>query len=743
MHRKYTILMALMGLEIGGAETHVVELAKQLNKEGHRIVVASNGGVYVKELEDVGIKHYKVPLNKRSIRNMRKSYFLLKDIIKKENPDIVHSHARIPGFVCGLLKKRMNFTFVTTAHWVFYTGMGLKYITNWGQKVVAVSDDIKDYLIKNYGVDRNNIYVTINGIDTDKFSPKIKGKGIMKEFNITEYDNTLVYVSRMDEDRALVAKQLIDLAPELSKKIKRLRILIVGGGNVFDKLKAKAEEANAVIGRECITMTGARTDINELIAVGRVFVGVSRAALEAMAAAKPVIIAGNEGYIGLFKKEKLELAQENNFCCRGCPQSTLLLLEHDIIYAMNAIGNVQRGELGEYGRKVIFQNYSVNKMASDCIMAYDDAWDENKGRCHKVLMSGYYGFNNSGDDAILLSIHANMRKLNQKTKITVLANNPLQTKQKYGVDVVYRYNIFSVIKAIKNCDVLISGGGSLLQDRTSTRSIVYYLSIIKCAKLFGKKVMLYANGIGPVTKPKNRRLVKNVVNKVDIVTLREENSLDELRNMGVDNPNAYVTADPVFTLDSITHQKAEKILREQGIPMDKPIVGVSVRNWKDVDKFISDFAVLCDRVHNELNRNIVFIPMQVPNDINISRMVQSRMKSESFILRDDATPFETMGIIGLMDFVMSMRLHTLIFAAKQRIPLIGFSYDPKIDFYLKEFSMPSGGDVDKYNIDDAFRKIKAMIENREAYVEKLDEAVRGLERLAEKNEDYLVELLEG
>lgn len=742
MHRKYTILMALMGLEIGGAETHVVELAKQLNKEGHRIVIASNGGVYVKELEDVGIKHYKVPLNKRSIRNMRKSYFLLKDIIKKENPDIVHSHARIPGFICGLLKKRMNFTFVTTAHWVFYTGMGLKYITNWGQKVIAVSDDIKDYLIKNYGVDRNNIFVTINGIDTDKFSPKIKGKGIMKEFNITEYDNTLVYVSRMDEDRALVAKQLIDLAPQLSKKIKRLRIIIVGGGNVFDKLKAKSLETNASIGRECVTMTGARTDINELIAVGKVFVGVSRAALEAMAAAKPVIIAGNEGYIGLFKKEKLELAQENNFCCRGCPQSTALLLEHDIIYAMNAIGNVQRGELGEYGRKVIFQNYSVNKMASDCIMAYDDAWDENKGRCHKVLMSGYYGFNNSGDDAILLSIHANMRKLNQKTKITVLANNPLQTKQKYGVDVVYRYNIFSVIKAIKNCDVLISGGGSLLQDRTSTRSIVYYLSIIKCAKLFGKKVMLYANGIGPVTKPKNRRLVKNVVNKVDIVTLREENSLDELRNMGVDNPNAYVTADPVFTLDGVTRQKAEKILSEQGIPMDKPIVGVSVRNWKDVDKFITDFAVLCDRVHNELDRNIVFIPMQVPNDINISRVVQSKMKSESFILRDDATPFETMGIIGLMDFVMSMRLHTLIFAARQRIPLIGFSYDPKIDFYLKEFSMPSGGDVDNYNIEDAFRKIKAMIENREAYVEKLDEAVGGLERLAGKNEDYLVELLE-
>jgi len=742
MHRKYTILMALMGLDIGGAETHVVELAKQLNKEGHRIVVASNGGVYVKELEDVGIKHYKVPMNKRSLGSIRKSYYVLKDIIKKENPDIVHSHARIPGFICGLIKRRMNFTFITTAHWVFYTGMGLKYITNWGQKVVAVSDDIKDYLIKNYGIDKNDIFVTINGIDTDKFSPKIKGKSVMKEFNLTEQDNTLVYVSRMDEDRALVAKQLIELVPELNKRIRRFRILIVGGGNVFDKLKARSKEVNASIGRECITMVGPRTDINELVAVGKVFVGVSRAALEAMAAAKPVIIAGNEGYIGLFKKDKLEIAQENNFCCRGCEQSTELLLEQDIIYTMTSIGDVQRGELGDYGRRVIFENYSVNKMASDCLMAYDAGWYENKGRTHKVLMSGYYGFNNAGDDAIFLSICANMRKLNQKIKITVLANNPAQTKQKYGVDVVYRYNVFSVIKAIKDCDVLLSGGGSLLQDRTSTRSIVYYLSIIKGAKLLGKKVMLYANGIGPVTKPKNRWLVKNVVNKVDIITLREENSLEELRSMGVENLDAYVTADPVFTLDGITKQKAEKILCEQGIPMDKPIVGVSVRNWKDLDKFIIDFAQLCDRVHDELDRNIVFIPMQVPNDINISRVVQSKMKSKSFILQEDATPFETMGIIGLMDFVMSMRLHTLIFAARQRIPLIGFSYDPKIDYYLNEFSMPSGGDVDNYNTEDAFRKIKALIENREAYVEKLDKTVCGLERLAEKNEDYLVELLE-
>ena len=117
--KKYRILMALMGLEIGGAETHVVELSKELKKQGYDIIVASNGGVYEKELEEVGIRHYRVPLNQRNIFKMIRSYFILKRIIKKEKVDIVHSHARIPSFVCGILKKRMpkDFTFVTSAHW--------------------------------------------------------------------------------------------------------------------------------------------------------------------------------------------------------------------------------------------------------------------------------------------------------------------------------------------------------------------------------------------------------------------------------------------------------------------------------------------------------------------------------------------------------------------------------------------------------------------------------------------------
>ena len=299
------ILMATMGLDIGGAETHIVELAKELKSEGHDIAIVSNGGVYVPEVEAAGIRHYAAPLNRRSMSSMVQGRKLLRAVIAKERPDVVHAHARIPAFLCGSLCKRMKIPFVTTAHWVFDASGVLRYLTNWGERTVAVSEDIRDYLIREYNLPAGHITVTINGIDTEKFSPKLDGAGIITEFDLNQAGPILSYVSRMDEDRALVASQLIDLAPELDQAVPGIQLLIAGGGNVYTQLKERAGQVNARMGRQCITMTGPRTDINEIVAAGDVFVGVSRAALEAMAAGKPVIVAGNEGFQGLFGPNKI------------------------------------------------------------------------------------------------------------------------------------------------------------------------------------------------------------------------------------------------------------------------------------------------------------------------------------------------------------------------------------------------------------------------------------------------------
>ena len=234
----------------------------------------------------------------------------------------------------------------------------LRYLTNWGERTVAVSEDIKAYLIREYNTPAEHITVTINGIDTEKFSPRLTGAGVMSEFGLDPDRPVLSYVSRMDEDRALVARQLIAIAPELDRAVPGIQLLIAGGGNVLDELKAQAAQVNARLGRPCVTMTGPRTDINEIAAAGQLFVGVSRSALEAMAAGKPVIVAGNEGYHGLFGPDKLAEARAGNFCCRGMPVSRPERLLADVTAAFR-LPPEEKERLGAYGRQVIFDHYSV------------------------------------------------------------------------------------------------------------------------------------------------------------------------------------------------------------------------------------------------------------------------------------------------------------------------------------------------------------------------------------------------
>ena len=364
------LLMALMQLDIGGAETHVVELSKELKKRGYNIVVASNGGAYVDELENFGIKHYKLPLHSKKPFDVIASKKGLKKIIEEEKIDIVHSHARIPSYILGKLYKAMKFPFVTTAHWVFNTKHGLKYLTNWGEKTVAVSEDIKEYLMKNYKTPEENIFVTINGIDTEKFSPSLDRTKVYEEFGFSDEDNVIVYISRMDEDRSLVGKQLINIMPKLDKLVENLKLLVVGGGNDFENAKTLAENVNTEIGREAVILTGPRIDINNLISPAKLFVGVSRSALEAMAEEKPTIIAGNEGYIGLFTEEKLQVGIDTNFCCRGCDESTEERLLQDI-GGFFGMWDEDIEKISKYGRELILSNYSVARMADDAEKAYN------------------------------------------------------------------------------------------------------------------------------------------------------------------------------------------------------------------------------------------------------------------------------------------------------------------------------------------------------------------------------------
>ena len=730
------ILMATMSLDIGGAETHIVELSKALVRGGHEVVIVSKGGVYVPEAEEAGVRHYEAPLHRRAVGEMRRSYGILKTIIERERPDIVHAHARIPAMLRGLLAKRMKFPFVTSCHGVYQVSGVLRLLSDWGERTLAVSEDIRDYLVKEYKVPQEHIRLTINGIDTEKFSPEASGGSVRKEFSLGAAP-VIGHVSRLDQEPACIARGLIEIAPALDKAIPGVRILITGGGTAFAELQEKAAAQNKAMGRECLVLTGPRTDIRDIMAACDLFVGVSRAALEAMAAGKAVILSGAQGHTGLFSPEKLQKCIDTNFCCRTDPVATSDQMLAELLSAM-ALPKEEQDRLGLYGREVVKEHYSVERMAQDALELYDQV----RRRKYHVVMSGYYGFANAGDDAILDSIHQSIGEVSDQVSITVLSKDPALTKRQYGLEAVSRFHVGQVFSALRRCDVLLSGGGSLLQDTTSTRSILYYLAVMHTARLMGKPVMLYANGIGPVRKGGNRRRTKNAVEKAAVVTLRDNGSAQELREMGVKRKDLYVTADPVFRLPPSSPERAEELLHACGLPEGKDFVVVSVRSWPDTEEFSRNLAVLCDHLRRRYGLEVLFMMMQPTNDRAATQAVQSAMAEPSCLLDGPCSPRDLMGVLGKARLCLAMRLHTLIFAARMAVPTMGLVYDPKVENYLHELDQPSAGHVHHFDAQAAINAADALMADYDGALARMKEKSARLTAAAGENERLLLELLE-
>lgn len=722
MDKNKNMLHALMGLEIGGAETHVVELVKELKNKGYNIIVASNGGVYENELEQAGIKHYKVPLNDRNPLNFIKSYFLLKHIIIKENIGFVHAHARIPSFICGLLQKKLKFTFVTTAHGVYFTGMGLKYITNWGQKVIAVSEDIKEYLMKDYHIKEENIFLTINGIDTNKFSPEIVAPEIKKEFNIKD-EKVIVYVSRLNTEVVKIAWKLIACSEELSKRIKKLKIIIVGSGNEYNNMLKKINAINKKLGKDVIVMAGARTDINKIISICDLFIGVSRAALEAMAGEKPVIVAGKEGYIGLFDLSKLDNAIENNFTCRGNEQVSNDKFLKDIIYTLN-LSNEKKKELGQIGRQVILDNFSISRMINDCQKAYEASLNIDYNNKKEVLILGYYGFGNWGDEATLSAIINMIRQTSAKTKINVLSYSGHETYETYKVNGISRNHANEIMSAIKRCDIVICGGGTILQDITSSRSLYYYLVIIWFAQKNHKKIVFFSNGFGPININKNKSITSKICNRANDIIVRDEKSKSMMIEMGI-NKKIQVSTDIVFNLE-----KKNNIMKQNKI-------AISLRAWKYSKKFTNDIAKTINKLIDK-GYSIDLISLHKNKDEKVLNYIFERIDKKKYVsLYKGKNYRQVMNRIGEARIMIGMRLHANIFALINDVPIITINYDPKIEALAHDFEQPIIYTDDKNIYNKIIMSVKDIENNYEEKVEFIKHKTNEKRELLKINYDYL------
>jgi len=364
------ILLATMSMDIGGAETHILELALELLKRGHEVYLASNGGEYIPVLEKAGVKICTAPLNSNHPIKMFKSYRILDKLIKEQNFDLVHSHSRISSFVLGHLQRKYHFPFVTSDHGAFKVTMLLKAMTNWGDVTLAVSNDLKEYLMNNYNVPEDNIIVTVNGIDTEKFNKEADFKDVLEELSLKEDSFKIVHVSRMDNETVFVTKQLIKIAPRLAEKIPDLEIIIVGDGTAFEEIKRLSNEANEQCKRNVIKLAGKRTDIYKFDNMASIFVGVSRATLEAMSCEKLVIVAGSEGFLGYLDDNNLEDAIKTNFTCRGLGLSTEEMLLDSVLEGYKHYIEHDEAQMAK-NRALVANNYSIKRMCDDAEKAYE------------------------------------------------------------------------------------------------------------------------------------------------------------------------------------------------------------------------------------------------------------------------------------------------------------------------------------------------------------------------------------
>ncbi|HOB87944.1 MAG: polysaccharide pyruvyl transferase CsaB [Bacillota bacterium] len=357
----------------------------------------------------------------------------------------------------------------------------------------------------------------------------------------------------------------------------------------------------------------------------------------------------------------------------------------------------------------------------------------------KFVISGYFGFQNIGDEAVLAAMIEHLKEEAPGSEIVVLSKDPALTNKLHNVSTVNRGDILRISRELRSADLFISGGGSLLQDVTSFRSALYYLALVALAKMMKKPVFFYAQGIGPLTRKATKALVRIVANRVDTITVRDEQSRALLQSIGVTKPKIHVAADPVFGLSRREGKgRGRKLLEACGISVgDRPLVIVSMRPWLGVPGYIQAVASACDDLAKARDAVIVYVPFHSTQDVPICQACIELMQMPAYMWDCPDSPKDVISVIEDADFVIGMRYHALVFAVAAGTPFVALSYDPKVDGLLSIVGEEPGlsaversTESFRAHVKDAWSRREEMQGKLLALVPKLGESAKQVASLA-------------
>ena len=362
---KASVLMLLMSLDIGGVETSVISLAKGMQALGWKVYVASKGGKRVKDLEKAEITHFTVPLHSRWPLNMARAHKSISKIVSTCGIDLIHAHARIPIWISEKIAADRNIPFVATYHGRFKSGFPWVFFSRPGDKTIAVSTSVKEYIVKEFGFDPQKVTVIPNGIDVGLFRPEVSGlrAKALHSFDIPEERKPVVtYASRLDGDLAKAAIIAQEAVAKLKNEYPEIMLLVAGDGKDFDTVKLRAEQINASCGKERVRCLGFVLDTPLLYAASDMVLGMSRVALEAMALAKPVIIFGPSGIFGPVSPQNVKALEERNYVSLNAPFPSSPQILKGFIDEL--LKNPEIGaQLGGFGRQRVLEAHSEESVA--------------------------------------------------------------------------------------------------------------------------------------------------------------------------------------------------------------------------------------------------------------------------------------------------------------------------------------------------------------------------------------------
>ncbi len=301
----------------------------------------------------------------------------------------------------------------------------------------------------------------------------------------------------------------------------------------------------------------------------------------------------------------------------------------------------------------------------------------------RFLLSGYYGFDNLGDDALLQIIVSQLKTRYPHATIDALSAKPEITAHELGIESTPRWDQGAIRDAIGRADVVLSGGGGLLQNATSLKSLLYYAGIVRSGIRAEKKTMVFGQSIGPLDFW-GKQTVRECCRGLHAATVRDERSRELFAPL-VPSTTVERTADPVFLYDP---PETPVDLGTAGLGDDSdPLVIVCVRKTAQQNEGVTAIAAAVDRLAAEHGARVAFVPFGGTPDAEASTLIIRKCKSQPVLISLDSLD-TVAAAIGRAKLVIGVRLHALILAIRLGVPFLAIPYDPKVTGLLEDVRYP-------------------------------------------------------